>query len=218
MWGVGWMERAMGRRSRPAPHHSQPLSSWSGLSASTTIRPIKSHGSSLSCCFRCSAACFTCSGAIRPSTARAHSISMSQIRRISPITCASLQRRSFRSCIRVMRPRTRYIDSLCGMPAWTNTEAHYFRAGEDMFASMCEELEKAERFIFLEYFIIEEGKMWNTILDILARKAKKGLDVASFTTMSGRSRRCRSTMTAIRCRSAFARSVSTALFRRSIPI
>ena len=42
--------------------------------------------------------------------------------------------------------RTRYIDSLCGMPAWTNTEAHYFRAGEDMFASMCEELEKAERF------------------------------------------------------------------------
>ena len=73
--------------------------------------------------------------------------------------------------------RTRYIDSLCGMPAWTNTEAHYFRAGEDMFASMCEELEKAERFIFLEYFIIEEGKMWNTILDILARKAKKGLDV-----------------------------------------
>lgn len=46
-----------------------------------------------------------------------------------------------------------------------------------MFASMCEELEKAERFIFLEYFIIEEGKMWNTILDILARKAKKGLDV-----------------------------------------
>ena len=73
--------------------------------------------------------------------------------------------------------RTRYIDSLCGMPAWTNTEAHYFRAGEDMFASMCEELEKAERFIFLEYFIIEEGKMWNTILDILARKAKEGLDV-----------------------------------------
>ena len=73
--------------------------------------------------------------------------------------------------------RTRYIDSLCGMPAWTNTEAHYFRAGEDMFASMCEELEKAERFIFLEYFIIEEGRMWNTILDILARKAKEGLDV-----------------------------------------
>ena len=73
--------------------------------------------------------------------------------------------------------RTRYIDSLCGMPAWTNTEAHYFRVGEEMFASMCEELEKAEKFIFLEYFIIEEGKMWNTILDILTRKAKEGVDV-----------------------------------------
>lgn len=73
--------------------------------------------------------------------------------------------------------RTRYIDSLCGMPAWTNTEAHYFRVGEEMFASMCEELEKAEKFIFLEYFIIEEGKMWNTILDILTRKTKEGVDV-----------------------------------------
>ena len=73
--------------------------------------------------------------------------------------------------------RTRYIDSLCGMPAWTNTEAHYFRAGEDMFASMCEELEKAERFIFLEFFIVRTGRMWGGVEDILVRKAAEGVDV-----------------------------------------
>ena len=71
----------------------------------------------------------------------------------------------------------RYIASLDGMPVWTNTEAHYFRLGEEMFASMCEELRRAHKFIFLEYFIIEEGVMWNTILDILKRKAEEGVDV-----------------------------------------
>lgn len=73
--------------------------------------------------------------------------------------------------------RTRYIASLDGMPAWTNTEAHYFRVGEEMFASMCEELKRAHKFIFFEYFIIEEGIMWNTILDILKQKVQEGVDV-----------------------------------------
>lgn len=73
--------------------------------------------------------------------------------------------------------RARYIESLDGMPAWTNTEAHYFRLGEEMFASMCEELKQAHKFIFFEYFIIEEGVMWNTILDILKQKVREGVDV-----------------------------------------
>lgn len=79
------------------------------------------------------------------------------------------------------RPRhaapARYIENLDGMPVWSNTESHYYRVGEDMFASMCEELRKAEKFIFLEYFIIEEGVMWNTILDILCQKVREGVDV-----------------------------------------
>lgn len=73
--------------------------------------------------------------------------------------------------------RARYIASLDGMPVWTNTEAHYFRVGEEMFASMCEELKRAHKFIFFEYFIIEEGVMWNTILDILKQKVREGVDV-----------------------------------------
>lgn len=73
--------------------------------------------------------------------------------------------------------RARYVENLNGMPVWTNTEARYFRVGEDMFASMCEELWLAKRFIFLEYFIIEEGVMWDTILDILQIKVRDGVDV-----------------------------------------
>ena len=73
--------------------------------------------------------------------------------------------------------RARYINALNGMPAWTNTETRYFRVGEEMFASMCEELRQAQKFIFFEYFIIEEGVMWNTILEILKRKVREGVDV-----------------------------------------
>jgi len=71
----------------------------------------------------------------------------------------------------------RYIQYLDGMPVWTHTQSEYFSCGEDMFASMCETLKTAERFIFLEYFIIEEGVMWNTILNILREKAEAGVDV-----------------------------------------
>ena len=62
-------------------------------------------------------------------------------------------------------------------PDFTNTETKYFRIGEEMFDSMCKELRRAQKFIFLEYFIIEEGVMWDTILDILREKAAAGLDV-----------------------------------------
>ena len=53
----------------------------------------------------------------------------------------------------------------------------YYPLGEDKFEAMLEELEKAEDFIFMEYFIIEEGYMWGRILDVLTRKAKDGVDI-----------------------------------------
>ena len=53
----------------------------------------------------------------------------------------------------------------------------YFPLGEDKWARMLPELEKAEKFIFLEYFIIDEGLMWGRVLEILARKAKEGVEV-----------------------------------------
>ena len=64
-----------------------------------------------------------------------------------------------------------YLSHQLGFPTYRNTEAEYFPVGEAKFASMIKELEKAEKFIFMEYFIVEEGIMWNTILEILKRKA-----------------------------------------------
>ena len=58
-----------------------------------------------------------------------------------------------------------------------NTKQSYYPLGEDMWQAMLSDLEKAERFIFMEYFIIEEGTFWNSILDILKRKALAGVTV-----------------------------------------
>ena len=64
-----------------------------------------------------------------------------------------------------------------GFPVYQNTEVTYFPGGEAKFAELLRQLEKAERYIFLEYFIIDEGLMWGRILEVLARKAAEGVDV-----------------------------------------
>lgn len=71
----------------------------------------------------------------------------------------------------------RYIDSVAGFPLWENTEAQYFASGEQMYISLMEELRKAESYVFMEYFIIEEGKMWDPIHELLRRKIRKGVEV-----------------------------------------
>ena len=70
-----------------------------------------------------------------------------------------------------------YMNNYGGYPIYKNTSVKYFPLGDDKFEEMKIQLEKAEKFIFMEYFIVEEGKMWNTILEILERKAKQGVDV-----------------------------------------
>ncbi len=70
-----------------------------------------------------------------------------------------------------------YIRHTGCYPVFDNTRVTYFSSGEDKFAEMLIQLERAEHFIFLEYFIIEEGLMWGKILEILARKAKLGVEV-----------------------------------------
>lgn len=70
-----------------------------------------------------------------------------------------------------------YIFRYGGYPVYTNTYTEYFPSGEAKFERLLEELEKAKRFIFLEYFIIQEGKMWDAVLEVLERKVKEGVDV-----------------------------------------
>ncbi len=71
----------------------------------------------------------------------------------------------------------RYVGRVTGVPVCRNTEVKYFPLGEMAFDSMLSELEKAEKSIYLEYFILDEGEMWGRILEILARKASEGVDV-----------------------------------------
>lgn len=71
----------------------------------------------------------------------------------------------------------KYIEKYTLCPVYNNSSTEFLSSGEDFFHQLANELKKAEKFIFLEFFIIEEGVMWNTILDILKDKAKKGVDV-----------------------------------------
>ena len=71
----------------------------------------------------------------------------------------------------------RYINRTGSFPLFDHTSVSYYPLGDEMFGVMLEEMEKAEKFIFLEYFIIEEGYMWGRMLDILTRKAKQGVEI-----------------------------------------
>ena len=64
-----------------------------------------------------------------------------------------------------------------GSHLFANTRQTYFPLGEDMHKAMLEDLKRAEKFIFLEYFIIEGGVFWDSILDILKEKAAQGVEV-----------------------------------------
>ena len=71
----------------------------------------------------------------------------------------------------------RYMSRSGCYPAFDRTRVTYFSQGEDKWERMIMALESAKDFIFMEYFIIEEGAMWGRILEILARKAKEGVEV-----------------------------------------
>ena len=70
-----------------------------------------------------------------------------------------------------------YIQNYAYYPPYTDSYTEYLHIGEIKFQRLKEELRKAEHFIFLEYYIIEEGKMWNSILDILKAKVAEGVEV-----------------------------------------
>ena len=64
-----------------------------------------------------------------------------------------------------------------GFPVYEQTNVTYFPLGEEQFAEMKNRLREAKRFIFIEYFIIAPGKMWNEFLEILIERARAGVEV-----------------------------------------
>lgn len=70
-----------------------------------------------------------------------------------------------------------YLNNYGKYPVYKNTDVTYLPIGETKWEIMIEELKKAKKYIFMEYFIIKKGKFWNSILEILKEKAKEGVDV-----------------------------------------
>mgnify|MGYP001286335107 CR=1 FL=1 len=90
---------------------------------------------------------------------------------------SELTRKRLNEDDRSMRIQSDYIWQYSRYPVHENTTAEYFQVGDDMFPVLVHELEQAKHFIFIEYFIINDGVMWQTILNILEKKAKEGVDV-----------------------------------------
>ena len=60
---------------------------------------------------------------------------------------------------------------------YDQTDSQFFADGEEMWQQMLEDLKRAEKFIFLEYYIVDEGLMWDSILEILEEKAAQGVEI-----------------------------------------
>ncbi len=71
----------------------------------------------------------------------------------------------------------RYVDGCGCHPVHTGTQVRYLPLGEVKLEALCAAIEKAERYIFLEYFIIREGEMWGRVLNLLVKKAAAGVEV-----------------------------------------
>lgn len=73
--------------------------------------------------------------------------------------------------------QSRYLWKASGYPVYTNTQVTYYPEAKTAFQAMKEDLEKAERFIFMEYFIVEDGSSFRELEEILLRKAEEGVEI-----------------------------------------
>ena len=71
----------------------------------------------------------------------------------------------------------RYLEGFAGFPAYPAGRVEYYPSGETFFDALLRELSKAKRYIFLEFFILQEGRMWGEVLAILEQKVRQGVDV-----------------------------------------
>jgi len=72
---------------------------------------------------------------------------------------------------------SKYISNTTLMPVFDKTESEYLSPGEVAFPKILEEIKKAKKYIFLEFFIVKDGVMWQSIYEILKEKVKEGVDV-----------------------------------------
>lgn len=70
-----------------------------------------------------------------------------------------------------------FLEETTGYPTYLNTASHYCATGEEQFDVMLESIRQAQRFVFLEYFIISEGEMWTALFELLKIKVQEGVEV-----------------------------------------
>ena len=70
-----------------------------------------------------------------------------------------------------------YVNRSGCYPCYDNTSVKYFKSGEEKFEELLVQLKEAKHFIFLEYFILDEGVMWGQVLEILSQKVDEGVEV-----------------------------------------
>lgn len=70
-----------------------------------------------------------------------------------------------------------YLQKCGNFPAYRNVDMKYFPSGTQLFDSVLEEMSKAKKFIFMEFFIISDGVLFERFLEIIERKVKEGVDV-----------------------------------------
>lgn len=93
------------------------------------------------------------------------------------LTTSEETKEAIKDCLPQFKGFTHYMEYSAGYPVYHNSTAVYYPSGEEKFAALLEELKKAKRYIFLEYFIVERGKMWDAVLEILKEKVKEGVEV-----------------------------------------
>lgn len=78
---------------------------------------------------------------------------------------------------RRMEQTLRWLEEKTQYPLYRVEDVRYYPLGDDMFPDMLADLRGAKRTIFVEYFIVEPGHMWNSIVEVLEAKLKQGVDV-----------------------------------------
>lgn len=73
--------------------------------------------------------------------------------------------------------QSQYISRSAYSTPWKNTQAKYYPLGDDFLEDFLIELEKAERFIFIEFFIISFGQFWSKVLEVLEEKKDQGVEI-----------------------------------------
>ena len=70
-----------------------------------------------------------------------------------------------------------YVKKITGFPVLRNDTAQYYPVGELLFEQMLSALKAAKRYVFIEYFIVQEGVMWETMVDVMEHKVQEGVDI-----------------------------------------